>query len=57
MGGRIPHGPDGSRALRKIDRHRDALSPAAGDRLDRRVRTKDPFGIDARYIDAFADPA
>jgi HK97 family phage major capsid protein len=40
-----------------IERHKGELSAEAGDRLDRHVRTKDPVGLDARYIEAVASPA
>jgi hypothetical protein len=39
------------RALRVIERHKGELSAEAGDRLDRHVRTMDPVGLDARYIE------
>jgi HK97 family phage major capsid protein len=43
--------------LRTIERHRDVLSPQAGDNLERLVRQRDPTGIDARYLAAVGDPA
>jgi HK97 family phage major capsid protein len=41
-----------SAGLRAIDKHRDQLSPAAGDRLDAHVRSGDPIGLDGAYLDA-----
>jgi HK97 family phage major capsid protein len=43
-----------SAALRVIERNQDVLSPEAGDRLERHVRSKDPQGLDARYLSAVA---
>jgi HK97 family phage major capsid protein len=42
--------------LRSIERHRDRLSPEAGDRLDGLVRNADHTGIGGRYLDAVGDP-
>src|SRR5205823_3572958 len=45
------------RALRAIERNREALSAEAGDRLDDLVRRQDPSGVDSRYLAAVAEPA
>lgn len=45
------------RALRAVERNRDALSAEAGDRLDVLLRRRDETGLDARYIAAVAEPA
>ncbi len=44
-----------SEALRAIEAAADELGPAAGDRLDQHVRSKDPTGIDSRYLLAVGD--
>jgi HK97 family phage major capsid protein len=43
--------------LRAIERHDDVLTAKAVDRLDGLVRSNDPTGIGARYLDAVGDPA
>jgi HK97 family phage major capsid protein len=58
--------PDGDRAsatldgaLRTIERHSNehALRSEAADRLERLVRSADPLGLDARYLEAVGDPS
>src|SRR5204862_7488938 len=44
-----------SLGLRAIERHESKLSPKANDTLDEVVRSNDPLGIGARYLDAVAD--
>jgi HK97 family phage major capsid protein len=46
-----------SAGLRAIERNKDILSPAAGDRLEHVLRERDPMGLGAAYIAAVADPA
>jgi hypothetical protein len=42
--------------LRAIERHDDILAAKAADRLDGLVRSRDPDGSAARYLDAVSDP-
>jgi HK97 family phage major capsid protein len=42
--------------LRAIERHDDVLTAKAADRLDGLVRSRDPDGSAARYLDAVGDP-
>jgi HK97 family phage major capsid protein len=42
--------------LRAIERHKDALTPQAGDRLEKIVR-QERFEFEARYLAAVGDPA
>jgi HK97 family phage major capsid protein len=43
------------RGLRAIERHKDLLTPEAGDRLENVVRNRDPQGVGGRYLAAVAD--
>jgi HK97 family phage major capsid protein len=43
--------------LRAIQRHEGILEPKAADRLDKHVRSNDPGGLDARYLDAVGSAA
>jgi hypothetical protein len=48
---------DRDAGLRAIQRHEGTLAPQAADRLDDLVRSHDPDGHGARYIDGVDDPA
>ncbi len=61
-----PTGPDGaaatssgdrSKGLRAIERNSNVISTEGADRLDKLLRTDDPNGVAARYLDAVGDPA
>jgi HK97 family phage major capsid protein len=42
--------------LRAIDFHSDTLTAQAADRLERVVRSGDPYGLESRYLVAVGDP-
>lgn len=42
--------------LRAVERHQGRLTAQAADRLDGHIRSNDPTGVDARYLDAVGDP-
>jgi HK97 family phage major capsid protein len=50
-----PFGVTRDQGLRVIERHKDILTPEAGDRLDKLVR-RDRFGLESRYLDAVGNP-
>lgn len=50
-----PNSEARSAALRAVERHQGTLTPAAGDRLERAIRS-DRSGVDSAYLAAVAEP-